>query len=143
MDTGTASQTAPNEVARGTIAKVDAERRLVFGWAYVAKDDGEQVVDHSGEFVPDPDNLENVAIDYVLHSREGDAMHTEPVTSTLVESVVFTPEKAKAMGVAGAPDAGWWVGFKVHSDEVWKRVKQGELQMFSIAGIAEREDVDG
>jgi len=36
---------------QGTVQKVDEEQRLVFGWAYVAKKDGADVVDHSGDVV--------------------------------------------------------------------------------------------
>ena len=38
---------------------------------------------------------------------------------------------------------GWWIGFKVTDDEVWKKVKDGTYPMFSIEGEAVREEVDG
>lgn len=126
------------------VAKVDAERRTVYGWAYLAKrPDGSQVVDHSGEFVPDPQNLEDVVVEYVVKSREGDAMHSMDPTSVLVESFVATAEKARAMGLSEGvlPEAAWWVGFKVLDDAVWKRVTAGELRMFSIHGKATRTEV--
>jgi len=43
-----------------------------------------------------------------------------------------------------SPDAlptGWWVGFHVESDEVWKSVKDGTYSMFSIQGTAIRSEV--
>ena len=132
---------ASKSVSSGEIAKVDEARRIVYGWAYLAKDaSGEQVVDHSGDFVPDGQNLEDVAVDYVLKSREGDVMHDMVAKSALVESFVLTPEKAREMGI-GSDAIGWWVGFKVMDDEVWKRVVSGELRMFSIHGTGIRTEV--
>ena len=87
--------------------------------------------------------------DYVIESREGDAMHDQKPASTLVESFVVTPQKLdlllKALGHTGAPPdfqgIAAWVGFKIHREDVWKRVKAGELGAFSIEGTAEREEV--
>jgi len=130
------------DLGSGEITKIDEARRIVYGWAYLAKDDdGEQVVDHSGDFVPDAQNLEDVAVDYVLKSREGDVMHDMIAKSVLVESFVLTPEKATEMGLE--TDAiGWWVGFKVLDDAIWKRVMDGELRMFSIHGKGIRTKVE-
>jgi hypothetical protein len=126
----------------GKIEKLDEDQRMVFGWAYVAvTKTGDQVTDHSGDEV-DPANLEDVAYDYVLHSREGGEMHVEKGVSTLVESVVITKEKLEAWGLAeDALPLGWWVGFHVTDDAVWKRVKDGELGMFSIGGTGTREEI--
>lgn len=130
-------------VARGEIRKVDEDRRLVFGWAYVAKQGDEQVVDHSGDFVVDVEGLEDAAYDYVLKSREGDTMHDGPPTATLVESFVSTPEKLEKMGLeADAMPTGWFVGFRVHDDQTWAKVKDGTLKMFSIQGEGAREPVN-
>jgi len=131
-----------SQLLSGRIHKVDDERRLVFGWAYVAKTaGGDQVTDHSGDEV-DPENLEEVAYDYVLHSRDGGEMHVAKGVSRLVESLVVTKEKLSGMGLAeDALPAGWWVGFRVDDDAVWKRVKDGELAMFSIGGTGTREEI--
>lgn len=96
-----------------------------------------------------PDELQTAFYNYVLESREGDAMHDRQPASTLVESFVVTPEKLdmllKALGHEGAPPdfkgVAAWVGYKVHREDVWKRVKSGELGAFSIEGECEREEV--
>jgi len=129
----------------GEIAKVDQPRRVVYGYAYKAIDaDGNVLLDHSQEFIDDAQGLEDAVVDYVLNSREGDVMHMGDPTSVLVESMVITPEKAAAMGVAdGAlPQLAWWVGYKILDDTVWEKVQKGELAMFSIAGTAEVEEVE-
>lgn len=134
-----------HKIAQGDVAKLDDARQVVFGWAYFAQTaDGDQVVDHSKEFVPDPQNLEDVAYDFVLKSREGDVMHDAAPVSVLIESVVLTKEKATAMGLPPdvVPAAAWWVGFKVNDADVWKRVVDGELAAFSIHGRGTTEEVE-
>lgn len=127
----------------GDFAKVDEERRLAFGWAYVADDDGNVIVDHSGDFVDKialPD-LEDAAYEYVLHSREADDMHERfDNIAKLVESVFITPDKLKAMGLEGGR-TGLWIGFKVSDDDVWEKIKDGTYSAFSIRGSGRREAV--
>ena len=127
---------------RGEFAKLDVERQLAFGWAYVADDDGRVVIDHSGDFVDKaalPD-LEDAVYEYVLHSREGDEMHVRTTgVAKLVESVLVTADKLAAMGLSGSR-TGWWVGYRVTDLSVWSKVKSGDYPAFSIRGIGVRED---
>lgn len=129
--------------AFGTFEKLDDDRRLAFGWAYVTEEDGQLVVDHSGDFIDKaalPD-LEAAAYDYVLTSREADEMHEKlEGVAQIVESFMLTPEKAAAMGIT-AKRFGYWVGFKVADDAVWAKVKDGTYKGFSIRGTGEREAV--
>lgn len=123
--------------------KVDAEHRNVFGWAYVAVDpDGIQKYDTQGDFIDSDQELERAGYDFVITSRRGDTMHIKKDTATLIESIVFTKEKAKEMGITGAPQLGWWVGFHVHNDAVWELVKSGKLRGFSMGGRGRREEID-
>lgn len=124
------------------IAKVDDDRNLVFGWAYVSiKKDGQPVVDHSDEVI-DPADLENAAYIFNVAFRDSGVMHKGEAVGTLVESFVCTPEKMEKMGLAeNALPIGWWVGFYIEDDAVFKKVKDGEYSMFSIQGVAIREEV--
>lgn len=148
----------------GVISKADDKRHIVFGWAYVTHETdqdnpyGIQIVDKSGQFVPDPEKLEDAAYKFVLNSRRGREFHgrgepddlseiekSGPI-STLVESVVFTPEKCEEMGIPDGvqitrPDgsvflskSAWWVAFKVHNQNTWERYEKGELPNFSVHG---------
>ena len=68
---------------------------------------------------------------------------TELSATKCIESIVFTPEKIEKLGLE--PDAlpiGWWIGFHVGDDEVWKGVKDGTYRMFSIRGTGTREPLD-
>ena len=70
-------------------------------------------------------------------------MHERGGVATLVESVVFTEEKQRAMGIPeGTLPVGWWIGFKVLDADVWEKVKDGTYSMFSIEGEAERAEVE-
>jgi hypothetical protein len=135
--------------AHGLISKVDEDKKLVFGWAYVSHDaSGAVMVDKSGEFVDDYEELEAAAYDFVLESRRGGLDHGRDgfgpvIKSTMVESMVLTPEKCEAIGIpAGVVPTGWWVGFRVEDDEVWDSVKRGEHMSFSIHGTGVRKEVD-
>jgi hypothetical protein len=138
---------APDEALSGEISKIDDDKRLVYGWMYVTHDvNGEIVVDKSGDFVDVIDELDEAVVDFVLHSRTGGADHDRtlddsPVqASRLVESIVFTPEKVEALGLpVGSIPNGWWAGWKVDDDEVWKGVKTGKYKSFSVHGTGVRE----
>ena len=128
---------------RAEIKKVDDERRLVFGWASIVdpqKFEKKLMVDLQGDAIA-LDDLETSVYAYMIDSRAADEMHQRDATATkCVESIVFTPEKIEKLGLA--PDAlplGWWVGFHVEDDAVWKGVKEGRYEMFSIRGVGTRE----
>lgn len=124
------------------IAKIDEDQNLVFGWGYVSiNKDGTQVIDHSQEMI-DPEDLELAAYAFNLIFRETGEMHKGGAKGRLVESLVVTPDKLQAMGLAkDALPQGWWLGFYIDDDEVFDKVKKGEYNMFSIQGIANREEV--
>lgn len=132
------------ELAAGEISKSDDDQRLVFGWAYVTHDAfGNVSIDKSGDFVDDVLEIEKAATDFVLNSRSSDADHTNVKGGTLVESIVFTPEKIEKMGLPpGILPHGWWVGFKIEDDATWARVKKGELKSFSVHGTGLRTPVE-
>jgi hypothetical protein len=138
------------DVGKFNVAKLDTDKRLVFGWAYVTHDkDGEVVVDKSGEFIDDYEVLEKAAYEFVITSRTGGDHHERDLTTgraravgTMVESMMFTPEKIEKMGLPpGLLPTGWWVGFKVTDDAAWQAVKAGERPAFSIHGTAKKEPV--
>ena len=120
----------------GDIVKVDTDHGLVFGWAYVSKDnDGTVIVDSQEDYVDDDWELEKSAYDYVVTSRDGSDTHLIRGVATLVESVVFTPDKLEKMGLPpGSMPTGWWVGMKVNSPAILEKVRSGEYTSFSIGG---------
>lgn len=125
------------------IAKRDDEQMLAFGWANVSiRTDGELIEDWQEDIV-EPVELENAAYEFVQLYREGGEMHERGGVAVLVESVVFTEEKQRAMGIPeGTLPVGWWIGFKVLDADVWEKVKDGTYSMFSIEGEAKRVETD-
>ena len=125
------------------ITKSDDDRMLAFGWASVSmRVDGEIIEDWQQDIV-EPEELENAAYRFVELYREGGEMHERGGAAVLIESVVFTEEKMKAIGIPlGTLPVGWWIGFKVLDEDVWKKVKDGTYSMFSIEGEAKREEAE-
>lgn len=127
------------------IAKTDDDKRLVFGWALVAKDkDGNVIKDHQNDMI-DEDDLEEGAYEYVLNFRDSGEEHIPGLRkkARMVESCVFTEEKQKALGIPeGTVPTGWWIGFYVDDDVAWEKIKDGTYKMFSIEGKAIRVPVD-
>jgi hypothetical protein len=140
---GTEKKLSDSKAELHEVTKLDAARQQVFGFFNMSvKSDGEPLVDLQDDLI-DPATLEQAAYDFVLKSRAGGEMHQGDPVATLIESFVATPEKLEAMGLpSDAIPAGWWGGFQVHDRDVWKRVADGELKMFSIQGRGERVEVD-
>lgn len=70
-------------------------------------------------------------------------MHTKANVGFLIESVIFTKEKAEAMGIPmDIVPQGWWVGFQIHDVTVWEKIKNGDYSMFSIEGTATPVEVE-
>ncbi len=134
-------QEEKEDIIKGSfkIAKSDDEKMLAFGWASVSmRVDGELIEDCQQDIV-EPEDLERAAYEFVLLYREGGEMHERGGSAMLVESVVFTKEKMRAMGIpVGVLPIGWGIGFKVTDKAVWEKVKDGTYQMFSIEGEAQR-----
>lgn len=126
------------------IQKSDKDKRLAFGWANVAiRKDGEQIIDYQGDMF-DPEDLEEAAYKYVLNFGDAGEEHIPFLRkkAKMVESVVFTKEKLRAMGLPeDALPQGWWIGFKVFDDDTWEKIKNGTYKMFSIEGTGIREKV--
>lgn len=137
----------PGQIIKGRceIRKSDDEKRQIFGWASVAvTEEGEQVEDWQGDMI-DPEDLEQAAYEYMLLFGNGGEMHDNPthIVSKVIESVVFTEDKLKAMGIPeGTLPLGWWIGFQIQDDDVWEKIKNGTYSMFSIEGTAERVEVE-
>lgn len=130
----------------GEFSKADADKREVFGWASIVQVDGQPVVDRQGDLIT-PEELERAAYSYVQKSRVGGSQHrregeTPFHASNMIESLVLTPEKIEKMGLPESTPIGWWVGYKVHDDETWEKIKKGEQTGFSIHGRGRRTPVD-
>ena len=126
------------------IFKTDEDKRLVFGWASIAVTANGEVVTDLQKDIIEPEELEEAVYNYVLEFRDTGEEHIPNMRKKgkMVESVVFTKEKMRAMGIPeGIVPEGWWIGFKIEDEEAWRKVKDGTYRMFSIEGAAIREAV--
>jgi hypothetical protein len=119
------------------ILKIDDEKRQITGWANVTTNaDGTRVVDSQGDMIP-VDVLESAAAELIsAGSATLGSMH-EAVAGQIIESMVVTAEKRKALGFGEGPE-GWAITARVDSDEAWADVKSGKRAELSIGGSAER-----
>jgi len=128
-----------------TMLKSDSNNCL-FGWAYLAIDkDGNQQIDHSGEFVKEEnfEDLELATYAYNLAFREADTQHDMVAKGYLIESVVFTKEKMKAMGIPeGILPQAVWLGFHFPSDNDYNEICKMSKPMFSLFGKATKEVIE-
>jgi cation transport regulator ChaB len=139
------------EYSSVNITKIDEEQRLVFGFFSINKIDGELVEDLQGDYIP-TESLEKAAYDFVLNARIAGERHIRKGVGRLVESIVFTEEKQKAIGECLRKQGisasinlgceGWFGGFKIDNEEVWKMVVSGEYPAFSIGGKGKRISMD-
>ena len=122
----------------GQILKADDEQRMVYGWASVVTEKGEPVVDRQGDVI-EPDTLVKAASKFMEHVRVGKEMHKGDQIGAVIHSMPITKEIGESLGIQSDRE-GWVVAFKVYDDEVWDKVKSGELAAFSIGGRAIKED---
>jgi hypothetical protein len=125
----------------GEISKLDDEKHFVFGFASVVQENGRIVVDRQEDTMTQ-EELEKMAYTYVLECRHGAEMH-DPETigvGELIESMVFTPEKSRAIGIPHTKTA-WWIGLHITDSDVWNKIKNGTYKFFSIHGTGERDDI--
>jgi len=118
------------------IHKLDEEEHLVFGWFSIVEENGVSVVDKHGDIISES-TLEKAAYDFVLKARMAGDNHTRMNVGQLVESIVFTKEKQESLGI-DLGFVGWYGGFRITDEDVWKKIKMGEYPSFSIGGTARR-----
>ena len=117
-----------------TVLKVDDEQGLVYGWAYVSTEDGELLVDSQGDSI-EPIEMEKMATDFMLNSRNAKVMHKGENVGQFVHSFPMTNDIMRAFDIYSNRE-GWLVAMKPTDDEVMKAYKRGDYTGFSIGGKA-------
>jgi len=115
-----------------SFVKVDEELGLVFGFAIVCKDGGEDYFDLQGDHIPEPSMLK-AATNFMLHSRNAKEMHQGSVKGTVVFAFPLTSEVAKALGIV-TPKTGLLIAMRPDNSEMLDKFKSGEYTGFSIGG---------
>ena len=64
---------------------------------------------------------------------------------TVVESWIVTyptNDKSNALGFSDIPKGSWFVSYKVDNDELWEKIKNGEVRGFSIEGVFSKNIIE-
>lgn len=123
-------------------AKINEEKRTVYGWASIITKGGVPVVDSQDDII-EADDLVKAAHEFMLGEQEAGLMHAiKSGIGKVVESVVLTKDLQSALGIDLGVE-GWFIGVKIEDDTTWNAVKKGTLRAFSIGGTGEREEVGG
>lgn len=118
------------------IIKLDGERRIAWGWAYVSTVGGETVVDRQGDVIP-PAEMERMADRFMASARMAKAMHDGEGIGEVLHSLPLTKELADALGIA-CDREGWIIGMRINDDRTWEAMKAGHYAAFSIGGRGKR-----
>jgi hypothetical protein len=115
------------------------DQGLVSGWANVAVNaNGSLPLDWDNDIIS-PYVLEQAAINFMLDYRASGVMHEGGPVGTVVESIVFTKEKQRAIGIPeGFVPQGWFITALINDPEAREGIKSGKYRMFSIQGAAKR-----
>lgn len=114
------------------ITKSKDDQNLVFGFFNVTEIGDSSVIDYGRDSI-DSDGLEKAVYDFVEKGGKVDVEHNGKPIGTIVESMFFSKEKQSSLGI-DLGGVGWWGGFKIYDKAIWEDIKQGRLNMFSIAG---------
>ena len=117
------------------VVKTDApDQQLVFGEVY-----SPDRPDAQGEFMRAPE-IERMAHEFVRKGRVGqiDVMHDNRVVPGLCIVESFIARKGDPDFLEGA----WVIGMHVPDEQLWQKIKKGEINGFSMEAMVSRHDQD-
>lgn len=127
---------------------VDDDKRIVVGAAMLPN---EKIIREDADGNPyfvyfSEETIKQCSELYFKRSNQNGANveHTDKVLPdvTVVESwIVDNPsmDKSKHLGYSDIPVGAWFVSYKVENDELWQKVKAGEVLGFSVEGLFTQE----
>lgn len=115
--------------------KTDNEKRVITGVVYEPN-----VPDSQGDFM-EADTIEKIAYDFMENHQNIDIEHDFKANENIkiVESYI-----TKSSGVIGnriVKQGAWVMTVKVNDDEIWKNIKNGKLNAFSMGGTGTRQEI--
>lgn len=122
---------AEGNFVKAEVAKVDEALGLVFGWAIVCTEKGEDHYDLQGDHIPESVMVESTT-DFMKNARVAKEMHRGEQIGSIVHSFPLTTDIAKAMGIQ-TEKTGWMVAMAPETG-VLQKFKDGEYTGFSIGG---------
>lgn len=119
-------------VAKVQVLKIDDDLGIVFGWAIVSKEAGEDYYDVQDDHIPE-DAMLKASAEFMMDRRVAKEMHIGDAKGTIVFAWPLTSDIAKAMGIE-CSKTGLMIGMKPDSAELLNKFKSGEYSGFSIGG---------
>ncbi len=120
------------DATNAAVCKVDESLGLVFGWAIVCKQDGEDYFDVQGDHIPE-DAMLRASADFMENSRVSKTMHEGKQTGSVIFAMPMTADVAKSFGVE-TKTTGLMIAMKPSDPEILAKFASGEYSGFSIGG---------
>lgn len=127
----------------------DEEKRICFGPALIP---GQLVYRRTANnfeyYVTFPEDTIRETVEKFFkenRNNDTDTQHNWEVEPGVTMVETYFKDEAKGVSPKGfedLPDGTWFVSYHVENDEVWDRVKSGELKGFSIAGYFIMEETE-
>lgn len=114
------------------VIKVDEALGVVFGWAIICTEKGEDYFDVQDDHIPEAAMLKASA-DFMAHSRVLGDMHQKAEGGAVVFCFPMTGDIAAAFGIT-TEKTGLMIGVKPASAETLAKFQSGEYSGFSIGG---------
>lgn len=125
-----------------SFTKASIDGRVVYGWAIVCTEKGDEYVDLQGDVITEGE-MQKAATAFMVNHRTGKVMHAGREAARVVHSFPLTEAMIKSLGIL--PDGvepqrtGWVIGMRVTDDALLKRFEDGgDLKGFSIGGRGRR-----
>lgn len=120
-------------IKRFEISKVSDELGIIFGYAIVCKENGEDYVDLQDEHVPESAMMKASA-KYMAGERRAKLMHDKVAyDGRVIYALPMTTELADALGIQ-VKKTGLIIGLKPDNPDTLQLAKEGRLTGFSIGG---------
>ena len=108
--------------------KIDDDEHVVGGIVYSPNE-----TDRQGDWTT-PEEIKKAMYSFMEQSRVFKVMHQSPLKATILEN--FQAEAPTEKAGKTIPEGAWWMSLRITDDDVWQRVKAGELKGFSMSGRA-------
>lgn len=121
------------------VAKLDDELGLVFGYAIVCKENGEEYFDVQGDHIPE-DAMLAAALDFMKNSRAANEMHGTERIGDIVFAFPLTTDIGQSMGLQ-MEKTGLMIAMQPSDPDVLEMFKNGTYKGFSIGGRRIEDEV--
>ena len=126
------------KTASAKVIKVDDADGIVYGYAVICKENGDDYFDLQGDHIPEA-VMRASASEFMAGSRDIKEMHSGITKGQILHSMPITTDLADALGL-DIEKTGWLVGMRPDDDAILEKFKSGELTGFSIGGTGVREN---